>query len=66
MTRTHDVMIEVRFPRQPGETVADAVLRAGESLENAGFWVTAGTVDGLRRTLERDHNRERLEALENA
>ncbi len=66
MTRTHDVVIEVRFRRAPGATIEDAVLRAGESVVNAGFHVQAAVVDGMRRTLERDHERERNEAMEGA
>ena len=66
MTRTHDVVIEVRFRRAVGDTVEDAVLRAGERLVNAGFYAEAGVVDGLRRTLVRDHEREREEAMADA
>ena len=53
MSNTHDVVIEVRFPKAPGATIEEAVLRAGERLENEGFWAVAGVVDGMRRTLER-------------
>jgi hypothetical protein len=66
MSQTHDVVIEVRFRRAPGDTIEDAVLRAGESLLNAGFHAVAGVYDGLRATLERDHERERNEAMEDA
>ena len=63
---THDVVIEVRFRHAVGDTVEDAVLRAGESLVNHGFDAVAGVHDGMRRTLERDHEREREEAMTDA
>ncbi len=63
---THDVVIEVRFRRAVGATVEDAVLRAGESLVDAGFHAEAGVVDGMRRTLVRDHELEREEAMADA
>jgi hypothetical protein len=66
MTRTHDVVIEVTFNRAPGDTIEESVLRAGERLVNAGFHATAATFDGMRRTLERDHELERAEAMEGA
>jgi hypothetical protein len=63
MTQTHDVVIEVRFRRAVGDTIEDAVLRAGERLLNAGFHAEAGVYDGMRATLTRDHEREREEAM---